>query len=255
MDQLLRPGNQPESSAYDGIADWYDAYVSGARLEDDPFYPTVARLMGPVEGLTICDLACGQGRVSRELSSLGAHVVGVDFSARLLDIARRYESPATVAYVHDDARRLSSLASRTFDGVVCHMALMDIPDHTSTIESVHRVLRPGGWFVFSLLHPCFQTESSGEMQTPEGALLRTVRGYFTEGFWRSDTRPGPPGKVGSYHRMLSTYFNALTRAGMTLEQMEEPRATPQLASARPVWAEVPSIVAARWRKGGGPIAM
>lgn len=248
MTQDLCSGDTPQISAYDPIADWYDEYVCSVPLENDPFYPTVARLIGPVEGLTICDLACGQGRVSRQLASVGAHVVGVDFSTRLLDIARRRESRAAVTYVHDDARRLSSLKSSSFDGVLCHMALMDIPDHAKTIESVHRVLRPGSWFVFSLLHPCFQTKSSGEVRTREGNILRTVGGYFTEGFWRSDTRPGPPGKVGSHHRMLSTYFNALAKAGMMLEQVEEPAATPLLASVRPVWAEVPSIIAARWRR-------
>jgi hypothetical protein len=120
-----------------------------------------------------------------------------------------------------------------------------------------RILRPGGWFVFSILHPCFHTARSGEMVLPEGRV-RTVGRYFVEGYWRSDTRPGPPGKVGAYHRTLSTYVNALTDAGLTLERMSEPRPTGDIADApsllsrsdqRPVWEEVPAVLVARCRKG------
>jgi hypothetical protein len=128
------------------------------------------------------------------------------------------------------------------------MALMDIPDLAPTLRSVMRILRLGGWFVFSILHPCYHTAHSGETALPEGTA-RTIRGYFTEGYWRSDTRTGPPGKVGAYHRMLSTYVNALTDAGLTLERAIEPGAVGHLADSpslaglsRPVWEEVPAVL-------------
>ena len=82
-----------------------------------------------------------------------------------------------------------------------------------------------------------------------GVDVRTVSGYFTEGFWRSDTRPGPPGKVGAYHRMLSTYVNALLAVGLPIERMVEPRLTGHHAERRPVWTEVPGALAVRCRKG------
>lgn len=134
------------------------------------------------------------------------------------------------------------------------MALMDMADLAPTLCSVARILRPSGWFVFSILHPCFHTARSGEMTSPEGTV-RTVGRYFVEGYWRSDTRPGPPGKVGAYHRTLSTYANALADAGLVLERMSEPcasgvsAAAPSLAGlSRPVWAEVPAVLVARCRR-------
>ena len=57
---------------------------------------------------------------------------------------------------------------------------MDIPDLESTIHSAARILQPGGWFVFAILHPCFNTVRSGEIENPEG-WLRNVGAYFTEG--------------------------------------------------------------------------
>jgi 2-polyprenyl-3-methyl-5-hydroxy-6-metoxy-1,4-benzoquinol methylase len=244
-------------STYDDIAEWYDNWVGAHSMREDPFFSEVEALMGEVEGKRICDLACGQGRVARHLADLGARVVGVDLSTKLLAIARRHEeaTPRWISYLQADARSLDGEALGIFDGVVCFMALMDIPDLAPTLHSVARILQPGGWFVFSILHPCFHTSQSGEMETPEG-VVRTISRYFVEGYWRSDTRPGPPGKVGAYHRTLSTYVNALTHAGLQLERLIEPRPTSDLPTSpslsglrRPVWEEVPAILVAGCRKG------
>ena len=239
------------ASAYDEIAEWYDAWV-GPVPEDD-FFRAVASLTGDVGGLRVCDLGCGQGRATRYLADRGAQVVGVDVSAKMLEIARRYEAaePRGITYVRADVERPDGLDIGTFDGVVCNMALMDIPSLEPALHTVSRILRPGGWFVFSILHPCYNPARSGEQATHDG-WIRTIAGYFTEGYWRSDARTGPPGKVGSYHRMLSTYVNALVEVGLTIERMAEPRLTGRHAERRPVWTEVPGALAVRCRKA--PIA-
>jgi ubiquinone/menaquinone biosynthesis C-methylase UbiE len=243
-------------STYDDIAEWYDTWVGTHSMRDDPFFPALQALMGEVAGRRICDLACGQGRVARHLADLGAYVVGIDLSTKLLEIARRHEEamPRGIEYVQADARNLDADMFGTFDGVVCFMALMDIPDLVPTLSSVARILRPGGWFVFAILHPCYHTSQSGEIASPEGTV-RTIRSYFVEGHWRSDTRTGPPGKVGAYHRTLSTYVNALTDAGLQLVYLSEPQATPNFngspslsGSRRPVWSEVPAVLVVSCRK-------
>jgi 2-polyprenyl-3-methyl-5-hydroxy-6-metoxy-1,4-benzoquinol methylase len=225
-------------------------------MSEDPYFPAAEALMGTVSGQRICDLACGQGRVARHLASLGATVVGIDFSSKLLEIARRYEDydPVGITYMHGDVQRLDDQIVDVFDGVICFMALMDIPNLDPTLRSVARILRPGGWFVFAILHPCFHTSQSGEIETPLGAA-RTMRRYFEEGYWRSDTRPGPPGRVGAYHRTLSTYINALTGAGLQIVRMCEPGGVSEVAASpslsgvtRPVWQEVPAVLVANCRK-------
>lgn len=239
-------------SVYDEIADWYDGWIGSGSMREDPVFPDVEKIMGPVDGLRICDLACGQGRVARLLADNGAHVLGIDLSTRLLEIARRHERTESrgIEYIQADAANLAGIHDEHFDGVLCHMALMDIPDLESTMQSAARILQPGGWFVFAILHPCFNTSRSGEIESSEG-WLRTIGSYFTEGYWRSHTRPGPPGKVGAYHRALSTYVDALSDAGLVLEQMREPRFTGSHAVQRPIWAEVPAVLIARCRKTAG----
>jgi len=243
-------------NTYDDIAEWYDQWVGTHSMHDDPFFAAVEALMGEISERRICDLACGQGRVSRYLADQGAHVVGIDLSAKPLEIARHHEEelPRGITYLHADAQSLDSENVGIFDGVICSMALMDIQDLALTINSVTHILQADGWFIFSILHPCFHTSQSGELVLPEG-VVRTIGSYFVEGYWRSDTRTGPPGKVGAYHRTLSTYFNALSDAGLIVEQMSEPcvigsyTGSPSLSGAqRPVWAEVPAILVVRCRK-------
>lgn len=241
---------------YDDIAEWYDQWIGTHSMREDPYFSAVEALIGEITGQRICDLACGQGRVARHLADRGAHVIGIDLSAKLLAIARSHErtTPRGIEYVQADARNLNHQVLGLFDGVLCFLALMDIPDLVPTLQSVARILQPGGWFVFAILHPCFHTSQSGEMETSEG-VVRTIRRYFVEGYWRSNTRSGPPGKVGAYHRTLSTYVNALSDAGLQLVQLSEPGGafpvadSPSLSHVnRPVWQEVPAVLVASCSK-------
>jgi 2-polyprenyl-3-methyl-5-hydroxy-6-metoxy-1,4-benzoquinol methylase len=241
-------GSPVIAAAYDAIAGWYDAWAGEAA--DDPFFGAVDALLGDLAGLRVCELACGQGRIARRLARRGARVVGVDLSARLLEIAaaRERAEPRAIGYVLDDAQGLAAIRDGAFDGVVCHMALMDIPELAPTLGAVARVLRPGGWFAFATFHPCFNAPDSREEVDADAVYWRMVRDYWTEGYWRSDTRAGPPGKVGAYHRTLATLLNGLTDAGLALERVAEPRAAGRLAAARPVWNEVPAVFVAVCRK-------
>lgn len=241
------------TAAYDGIAGWYDACLREGSLNHDLALPAVLELADDLEGRHVCDLACGQGIVARALAHAGATVIGVDLSAALLAIARRYEreAPLGIVYQQDDAQTLATLADGAFDGVVCNPALMDMPDLQAVLGAVARVLKPRGWFVFSITHPCFQTPVSSWAETIEGGHIRNVAGYFAERFWRSENPDGVRGRVGAYHRTLATYLNGLREAGLALEQIREPRPSAVEASRVPGYAEVPVILAAHCRKGSG----
>lgn len=240
-------------AGYDEIAGWYDEAVRSGPLSlfHEWLMPFVFDLAGEVRGRRVCDLACGQGIVSRRLADRGAEVVGVDASAGMLDLARSYErdEPRGVTYIRGDAQRLDVLGDATFDGVVCNTALMDIPDLDATLRAGSRVLRPRGWFVFSVVHPVLQTPGSPRWVLEEGEIVGVeLRNYFAEGFWRRDNPEGVRGRVGAYHRTLSTYVNALARSGLTIERFLEPRAAGRFAETAPVYVDVPVALVGRCGK-------
>ena len=166
---------------YDEIANFYDDAV-GDDLSD-PAAAALLRLIPEVRERRVLDLACGQGRVSRELARRGAVVVGADISSALLDLARTIEqaTPLGITFVHADVTSSEALLDDSFDGVVCHFGLSDIDDLAAAIKSVARLLRLGGWFVFSILHPCFPGWCDDAPSS-----WPTGRGYFSEGWWLAE---------------------------------------------------------------------
>lgn len=232
------------TSPYDAIATWYDEGIRRGGSIHDLVLPGLFELIGSTRGSTICDLACGQGVLARHLAGQGAHVVGVDLSAELLQIAHReeYAHPLGITYLHDDAQHLHRLADASFDGMVCNLALMDIADLAQAAATIWRILRPGGWFVFALLHPCAPVSSE------EGTLLHAYHDYFEEGFWRSGNPTSVRGRVGAHHRTMSTYLNSFLSAGFCLEQVLEPQARGPFAASIEGYDRVPVVFIARWRK-------
>jgi len=246
-------------SGYDEIAEWYDEAIRKGALT--PFHdwivPITVDLAGGVEDYRVCDLACGQGVVARRLAERGARVLGVDVSEKLLDLARQYErdEPRGVEYERGDAQTLNAVPDGAFDGVVCNMSLMDIPDLDTTLGAVSRVLRPGGWFVFSVVHPICQTPGSPWWAWEGEAIVGVeVRDYFAEGYWRRGNPEGVRGRLGAHHRTLSTYVNGLARFGLCIERLLEPRATGEYADLAPVHRHVPVALVVRCAKHGAPEA-
>lgn len=220
-------------------------------LADAMLLPRLFHLTGHVRGQTICDLGCGPGRISRALARRGAQVVGVDLALPRLEIARSREraEPLGISYLHDDLTTLESLPRRLFDGVLCHMSLMEIDDLKGTFFSVREVLRPHGWFLFSVGHPCFQAPGSQWVRRPDGSMARQISDYFAEGRWLQSERSFPEGESdSSRHRTLTTYLNTLMQSGFTLEQIQEPQATVTAASRMPGYTSVPPFLIIKARK-------
>lgn len=234
------------STPYDDVADWYDAVLRQGTIVQEAALRALEDICGDVSGQRVCDLACGQGAASRAMAARGAHVVGIDTSAKLLDIAIAEEVTTRygIEFAIMNAETLAELPSGSFDGVICNLALMDISDLAATGRSVERVLRPGGWFAFTIMHPCFQTPESS-WRTEDGSTGRLVRAYFVEGPWRSKTGTGMRARIGAVHRTLSSYINTLSAAGLSLESMQEPKLAREPGKAEPAYDEVPALLAAR----------
>jgi 2-polyprenyl-3-methyl-5-hydroxy-6-metoxy-1,4-benzoquinol methylase len=222
---------------YDAIAAWYSGWVgddSGLIAEG-----VGGLLPSSMRGTRVLDVACGHGRAARGLARFGADVVGVDVSAQLIGHARTIEGahPLGISYVVADVAEPDQWWNgAAFDGAVCEMAVMDIDDLSGTVNAVGMTVRPGGWFVVSMVHPCFPGNQTGLSSWPP------EESYFDEGYWTSP-RHNPDGariRVGSSHRTLSTYLNTLLEAGFALERVVEPA------------APVPTILLLRCRRAPAP---
>jgi 2-polyprenyl-3-methyl-5-hydroxy-6-metoxy-1,4-benzoquinol methylase len=201
---------------YDTVADWYVNFTRDWSREP------LALMPDDLTGQHVLDLAAGYGVQSRQLASYGAIVTGVELSAELLAraVAAETEHPQGITYIQADATNTEWWDGQQFDGVLCHMALMDIDDLDGALRTARRVLKPDGWFTFSVFHPCYP---GGPGSTTGLPSWPPEAGYSSEGWWCTDG-DGVRGKVGANHRMLSTYLNRAIAAQFSLEQFLEPPA-------------------------------
>jgi ubiquinone/menaquinone biosynthesis C-methylase UbiE len=225
---------------YDAVADFY---ISGFDSADDTVSVALLDLLGPVAGLRVLDVACGHGRITRELSQRGAEVVGIDISANLIRRARETEQnePLGIRYLHADVTAPGLLSNDQFDRVACSFGLSDIDDLDGTIAAISAALRPRGCLVFSILHPCFAGGKDVSGSWP------TAGSYYDEGYWTAqDALSTLRRQVGANHRMLSTYLSALRRHNLWLDKIAEPLPAPDWdqahdADRKPVFLVARSI--------------
>jgi Methyltransferase domain len=92
------------------IARWYDDLVRAGSGPHETALDCLLRLVPPLGGAEVLDLACGQGLASRALADSGARrVVGVDASAAMIELARGHDTARSngVSYVVDDGQELA----------------------------------------------------------------------------------------------------------------------------------------------------
>jgi 2-polyprenyl-3-methyl-5-hydroxy-6-metoxy-1,4-benzoquinol methylase len=181
----------------------------------------------------VLDVACGNGQFSRQLATMGAEVVAFDFSQSFLERARqRTSTQMSIIYKYIDATdytQLLSLGTREFDAAVANMALMDMVTIEPLLNALSQLLKEGGRFVFSVLHPCFNSTGSQliaeeilEQETLKTMYSVKVSKYLTSHTQKGIGIPGQPATHYYFHRSISQLLNICFAAGFVLDGIEEP---------------------------------
>jgi demethylmenaquinone methyltransferase / 2-methoxy-6-polyprenyl-1,4-benzoquinol methylase len=127
---------------FDRIAPVYDAMnrVMTAGLDQRWRAATVQETVRPRD--RVLDACCGTGDLALAAQAAGAaYVVGVDFSERMLERARR-KAP-DLEWVQADVLALP-FEDASFDVAVVGFGIRNVEDLDAGIRELRRVLRPGG---------------------------------------------------------------------------------------------------------------
>ena len=94
----------------------------------------------------VLDLCCGSGDLGRIIKKIqpSCDVIGVDFSPKMLEIAR-LKNP-NITYWEIDATDLP-FEKNSFDYIVMGFGLRNIPEKNKALEQVHRILKTNGKFL------------------------------------------------------------------------------------------------------------
>jgi SAM-dependent methyltransferase len=132
---------------------WVAAWPNRERLTD-PLTPHLLSVAAAVPGQRVCDIGCGGGAqtiaLAREVAPTG-HVVGLDISAPLLELARGRAADAGVTNIEFVVRDVQTggLGAEPFDLVVSQLGVMFFDEPTAAFSAIRAGLRPGGRLVFA----------------------------------------------------------------------------------------------------------
>lgn len=210
---------------WDADADDYHA-THGEFLGDADFVwcpeglrESEAGLLGDVAGMDILEIGCGSAPCARWLTANGARAVGVDLSAGMLrhGLAANRRTGVHPALVQANAERLP-LAEASFDSACSAFgAVPFVSSIDAVFAEVHRVLRPGGRWVFAVTHPLrwIFPDDPG----PSG--LTVTQPYFDRTPYVEVDDAGQATYV-EYHRTLGDFVRALHGAGFVITDLLEP---------------------------------
>jgi ubiquinone/menaquinone biosynthesis C-methylase UbiE len=208
--------------------------------------PAFLHLLPDVAGQTGLDVGCGEGHNTRLFAQRCARMFAIDIAPTFIRFAAEMERKEN-SYIHYAVASAVELpfVSRQFDFATAVMSLMDLPDQAAALQEIHRVLRPGGFLQFSIVHPCFFPPHRRLLRTPDrqpyavevGNYFDRVDGRIDR--WLFSNAPPEakadlaPFQVPVFHRTLSEWLNAIIGSGFELEQVAEPRASEDTARQFP----------------------
>jgi len=216
----------------------------------------------------ILDIACGNGLTTRRLVEIGAaHVTAFDFSAKLIEFAKKRtaEHASRITYSVIDAtdeEQLRSLGEAKFDAAISNMALFDISDIEPLFRILPELLKPGGAFIFSITHPCFNNASSMHVveEMDDNGGIKTmysvkVSRYMNAYHQRGLALRNQPKPQIYFERPLQYYLNLGFQNGFVLDGFEERAFPPETPQTTPLgwggkFSEIPAAIVARLRLKG-----
>lgn len=118
--------------------------------------PLLRRLAAGAPDASVIDLGCGTGEHSRFFAAEGYRAVGLDRSEAMLEKATDTPLPPNLRFVLGEIEEAPRLVGETFGAAISLgntlVNLLDEEDLRKAFRSVHRLLVPGGRFLFQIIN-------------------------------------------------------------------------------------------------------
>jgi len=156
MDASSRNADPKELAKFASLAQsWWDPAGPSKPLHElNPvrlrYVESAARLINA----RALDVGCGGGILSEAMARRGAHVLGIDLSQAVLDVAELHalEAKLAVEYQAVAAEELAAAAPGSFDLITCMEMLEHVPDPAATLRALAALVKPGGDVIVSTLN-------------------------------------------------------------------------------------------------------
>ena len=165
--------------AYDSWSSQYDTNQNKTRDLDKK---VTREILDKVNFKTVLELGCGTGKNTIWLQTKAEHILGVDFSEEMLNIAREKIKTEKTVFLKADITKDWDWTTDNFDLVTCNLILEHIENLSFIFAQAFSKLKPGGYLFISELHPFKQyTGSKARFDAGEGILeLETYTHHISE---------------------------------------------------------------------------
>ena len=211
------------AAEWDNLAqERFDQIRAGVDLSlEHVLLPAVLELIGRPSG-RVLDVGCGVGTLTRRLKNSSTVVLGIDPSAKTIEVASEANGPAGVRYSEASVEDLAKSSREPFDLVVANMTLQCMPDLESAVSALSSLLHPNGLFVFSITHPWFWPVywEYSDLEWFDYSKEIFVEAQFAISQAQST-------HVSTHiHRPLGMYLDSFVRHGLVLTNLIEPLPPP-----------------------------
>jgi len=190
----------PVRASYDAWAATYDADRNRTRDLDGE---VTRKILGGLRFRTVVEVGCGTGKNTSFLTGRADRVLGLDFSPRMLGIARgKVRGPWREGRIHfavADATVGWPCRDAAADLVTCNLVLEHVAELAPVFAEAHRALAPGGRLFVSELHPHRQA-------------LGTKARF---------ERAGATTEIDAFFHPAAAFLEAAEAAGLSLERRDD----------------------------------
>jgi 2-polyprenyl-3-methyl-5-hydroxy-6-metoxy-1,4-benzoquinol methylase len=257
--------NEETREAWNANAAFWDERMGdGNSFVNVLCWPAMHALLNIQAGQRVLDIACGNGLTSRRLAALGAQVTSFDFAAEMIALARQRGGEDRIEYRVIDATdeaALLALGEDSYDAALCNMALFDMADVRPLFRTLPHLLKRGGSFVFSIIHPSFNNPHIAKVAEEadiEGNINTTysikVYKYKSATTSHGVAMRNQPRAQLYFHRPLEMMLGYGFDNGFVLDELREPAFPPGYpAGSHPLswggnFSEFPPVLVARLRR-------
>ena len=259
---------QEATRIWDQLAGWWDDQTGkeGNYFQRTLVIPPVERLLDLRANELVLEIGCGSGDMARRMAAAGARVDAFDASPVFLERAKAWttENVDRIQYGLLDAtdtEQLASIGERRYDAAVSKMVIMDLATIEPLAAALSRSLKVGGRFVFSVSHPCFNSDlvqMVAEREVQDGELV-TVHSIKVHKYITPTASPGigivgQPVSTYGFDRPISVLVKTFFDQGFVLDGLEEPTYDNTVEGVQRFswrnYTEIPPALVARMRLVG-----
>lgn len=119
--------------------------------------PTILEMIRGCDLSSVVDVGCGCGFLTAKLAGTAKTITGIDISANSIRLAKAHcHEYANIEFVEGAIEELANDGAQSlFSLAVANMSLMATLRLDPALNSISRLVRPGGHLAFTITHPCF----------------------------------------------------------------------------------------------------